>query len=201
MSQDDVLKGVLDGVQEGTDGNARVSVGDVVASLDDRGFGALCTVIGILASLPVVGGVPGVSVLCAALILLIAGQHVAGRDSLWIPKFLSRRSIEHETLDTSLEKMRPYVRRLDGLIKPRLDAVVGGRTERRLIALAMCVLALTMLPLALIPWGVFPPALAITAFGIGLTARDGLFALAGYALTALTVYVLYAFSDALAGML
>lgn len=196
------MKNVVDGLEnELDDGSSRISVDEVVTALNDRGFGVVCALIGTLAAIPVIGGLPGVTLLSAALVLLIAGQYVAGRRRLWIPSALGRLSLEWATFEKGLDAARPYARWVDGFISPRLDWLVGGDGERRVIAGAMCVLALTMFPLALIPWGVFPSALAIAAFGIAITGRDGLFALAGYALTAIAVYVLYAFSGAIAGLL
>lgn len=200
-SHHDVLNKVLNEVEDGTSGNGRVSVGDMVTALNDRGFGAVCALIGILAAMPIIGGLPGASLFAAALVLLIAGQQVVGRHRLWLPSFLSKRAIDRDTFKSGVEKAKHYVGWADKLIHPRLGWLVNGRTERRLIAAAMCILALTMIPLALVPWGVFPPALAIAAFGIAILGRDGLFAAAGYALTAVTVYVLYAFSGLIAGWL
>lgn len=200
-NQKDVLVDVLDGVEDGLDGDGkRLTVGEVVASLNDRGFGALCAVIGALAAMPVIGAVPGVSIGSALLILLIAGQQVVGQRSLWIPKSLAKRSFERATLEKGLDAVRPYAQWIDTVIKPRLTWFVGGDTERRLMATAIAVLALVMIPLALIPWGVFPPALAITAFGIAITGRDGVFALIGYVFVAVTAYMLYAFSGAITSM-
>lgn len=194
QTSEHVLVDVLDDVQDGMDGGEkRVSVAEIVASLNDRGFGALCAFIGALAATPLIGALPGVSIGSAVLVLLIAGQHVAGRRSPWIPSTLAKRSFERATVDKSVDKVRPYAKWLDGLIRPRLGWFIDGDTKRRLIGLAMCVLALIMFPLALIPWGVLPPALAIAAFGIAIMGRDGLFALVGYALVAVTLYVLYAF--------
>lgn len=201
--QQEVLASVLEDVRDGLDGKngKRVSVGEIVSTLNDRGFGALCAVIGLLAATPVIGALPGASIGSDILVLLIAGQHVLGRNHLWIPSYLSKRSFERKTFENSLDTVRPYARRVDTVVKPRLRWFIGGSTERRLVAVAICILALTMLPLALIPWGVLPPALAITAFRIAITGRDGLFALLGYCLVALTVYVLYAFSGAIASIL
>jgi len=55
----------------------------------------------------------------------------------------------------------------------------------------MCLLALTMIPLALVPWGVLPPALGIVLFGVAMIGRDGVFAIAGYVLSAVTLGVMF----------
>jgi hypothetical protein len=202
MHQDDeVMQHVVEGLETDLDdGSSRISVDEVVTALNDRGFGVLCALIGALAAIPIIGGLPGVTLLTAILTLLIAGQYVAGRRKLWIPSALGRLSIEWTRFEKGLTAVRPYLQRVDRLIEPRLGWLVRGDRERRLIAGTMCVLALTMFPLAVIPWGVFPSALAITAFGIAITGRDGAFALAGYALTVVALGVLYAFSGAIASM-
>jgi hypothetical protein len=195
----DVVDGVESGIEE-SDG-ARVTIGQLVTSLNDRGFGVLCAIIGALAATPVIGGLPGVSVGTGLLVLLVAGQYVFGRNSPWIPSLLGRRSFDRDSVEAGLRKVRPYARWIDKLVEPRLTWLVAGDRERRVIATAMCLLALTMFPLALVPWGVFPAALAITAFGIAITGRDGVFALLGYALLAVTAYLIYAFSNVVVSFL
>ena len=63
------------------------------------------------------------------------------------------------------------------------------------MAIVTCatILALSFLPLSFVPWGVGAPALAITAFGLALLGKDGLFALFGYIFVAATLYVALVF--------
>jgi hypothetical protein len=199
---DDVMQHVVEGLENDLDdGASRISVDEVVTALNDRGFGVLCALIGALAAIPIIGGLPGVTLLTAVLVLLVAGQYLAGRRKLWMPSALGRLSVEWSRFEKGLAAVRPYAERIDRLIEPRLDWLVRGDGERRLIAGVICLLALTMFPLALVPWGVFPSALAITAFGIAITGRDGAFALAGYVLTAVAIGVLYAFWGVISSML
>ncbi|MEL6299569.1 MAG: exopolysaccharide biosynthesis protein [Pseudomonadota bacterium] len=185
-----VLTDVMDRLLEKADGS-QISVDDVLDAFSDLSFGMLCTMIGLIAALPIVGAIPGVSIITGTLILLVAGQYLIGRDTPWIPQTLRDRSIDDEKLESGIETARPYAEWMDGWIKPRIEILTDGPVQRRLIALAMCLLALMMIPLALIPWGVQAPATAIVVLGVALIGRDGVFAAIGYALAALSVWVMF----------
>jgi hypothetical protein len=186
---DDVLGDVFDRVEENIDGD-KVSVGTILSSFEDRSFGALLTVVGAVAALPVVGAIPGVSIVTGTLAVLIAGQFLFGRDNPWIPATLRDRAVSADTLKKAISESRSVVGWIDSVVKPRLTWLIKGDVATRLAALVVCQLAVAMMPLALVPWGVQPPATAILLFGIALLGRDGLFALLAYILAATTIVVL-----------
>jgi hypothetical protein len=94
--------------------------------------------------------------------------------------------------------LRPYAEWVDAYIKPRFNWLIQGALQRRIVAVLMCLLALTMFPLALVPFGVQPPATAIVLFGVALLGRDGLFAAVGYAFVALTIWIVWTYRETLA---
>lgn len=187
-----VLADVLDRLKDKTDGD-NVSVGDVMDAFEDRSFGAVVTVIGLVAAMPVIGAIPGMSILTGLLILLIVGQYLIGRDHPWIPSTLEARSIERDKLLSGVKKVRPYAKWVDGYVYPRLEWLVRGSAQRYIIAAIIGFLALTMYPLAFVPWGVQAPATAIVLFGVAMMGRDGVFAAVGYALTAVTLVIMIYF--------
>ncbi|MBU2580358.1 MAG: exopolysaccharide biosynthesis protein [Alphaproteobacteria bacterium] len=195
-----ILADVVDQLSSNTSGD-QVSVGDVLDAFEDRSIGALCAIIGVIAATPLVGAIPGVSILTGMLVILIASQYVAGRDSPWIPAFLRARSIARDTLKEGMKQIRPYAVWVDQYIKPRVSWIIAGRVQRRVAAVAMCLLALTMFPLALVPWGVQAPATAIVMLGVAMIGRDGLFALIGYVLSVLTIFVMIYFWDSVSAFL
>lgn len=184
------LTRLLDDLVDRTEGD-QVSVGDVMEAFDDRGFGALITIVGAIAAAPLVGGIPGMSIITGSLITLIAIQFVFGRCTPWVPGFLRGRSIGRETLVKGMRRARPYGAWLDSWVHKRLRWLIRGVIQRRLTAIVVILLALTMIPLALVPWGVQPPATAIVCFGLALLGRDGLVALLGHLLAVGTVVTLY----------
>jgi len=97
-----VLAEVIDQLKNDTSGD-QVSIGDILAAFNDRSFGAVCTVIGVIAVTPVVGAIPGMSIITAMLVLLVAGQYLAGRGTPWTPMFLANRSIAREKVQKAAE--------------------------------------------------------------------------------------------------
>jgi hypothetical protein len=152
------LRTVLDDLQR-TGHDGAVSVGDVLDAFEQRSLGVLLTVFGLLAALPVVGGIPGMSILTGTLILLAAGQSLLGGGGLWMPDSVRRRQISREKFDRGIEKARSWTGWVDRLLKPRLLALAAGRTGRWLIVVAAALLAVSFYPLAFVPYGVTAPAL------------------------------------------
>ncbi len=180
------LENLMDGI-EGS-GDDQVSVEDVLATFEHRSVGALVSVFALLAALPIVGGIPGMSIGTATLILLILGQSlIHRRGGIWIPGVIARRKIKKETIENGVEKARPYVRRVDRWMHPRLEPLTCGRPQRLAMVVAMVVMTLTFYPLAFIPWGVTAPALGVLALGLAMLTGDGYLALFGYAMIAATV--------------
>ena len=128
--------------------------------------------------------------LIATLILVAVGQTFVGGNSLWMPGWIRRRELGRGRFDKGIEKARPWVGRLDRLLKPRLTALVAGQRQRWIVSVAAAILAFTFYPLAFVPFGVNAPALGVLMLGLGLMACDGLLVLLGYAFSVLTAYVL-----------
>lgn len=191
-SDDTPMSHVLDELER-TGHESAVSVGDVTDAFQHRSLGVLLTVFSLIAALPVIGGIPGMSILTGTLILIAVGQSFAGDGSLWLPKGLRRREMDRGKFKQGLEKARPWLRWIDRLIKPRLTGLSSGRLNRWIISAVAALMTVTFYPLAFVPWGVTAPALGVLALGLGLMGCDGLFVLVGYAFVAATGYTLYAF--------
>lgn len=179
------LAGLFDDVLANVEGSS-ISFGEAVATFREQAYGPLLLVPSLLALVPVIGAIPGVSVLTATLIVLIAGQMLVGRSTPWLPGRLRNVSLSREQLERAVSIMRPYLEALDRWTRPRL-LFLSEPPVYLLIPVVCILLALMMYPLAVVPWGVTPPALALTILSIGLTLRDGYVLGAGYAVTALSV--------------
>ena len=180
------LGDILDRLGEAS-GKDAVSVNDVLAAFEDRSSGVLVTMLGLVAALPVIGAVPGISMLTGALILIVLVHSAWGGGRLHVPGRIGRLEVERTRFEKGLDKGRAITNRIDRVLKPRLTALVETTGARLLIKLAIAALALTMFPLAVVPWGVTAPAFGIVAFGLALIARDGAMAVAGYLLCAVTL--------------
>ena len=165
----------------------KISLGDIVETFENRGFGPLLVVPALVALLPT-GAIPGVPTTCGIFIILISLQLLAGRSNPWLPKWLRNLSISRKKLESGIEKVRPWSDRLDHSLKPRLSFLTG-ETMTRVIAGLVSVLAILIAPLELVPMAAAVPALAILLFGISLVSHDGLIALLGLIATGLVAWL------------
>lgn len=186
------LSEVLDRLGEAGD-DGRVRANDVLDIFSDRSLGVLLGLFGLIAGLPMVGAIPGMSILTGTLVLLAIARATFGRGALHLPGKLGGKTMDRGKFQRALEKSRPFVEKVDRVLTRRLVFLTEGRLQRTAISLAAALLAVSMYPLALVPWGVQAPAAGIVAFGLALMARDGLFALLGYAMVAVTLYLVLTF--------
>lgn len=158
----------------------KVSLADMRDAVGQRGYGPFLFVPAILEVSPV-GGIPGVPTLLGLIVAIFALQMLMGRKHFWIPGFLGRRSVKSEKLRKAIDKMRPVLRFLDKVIRPRLTWITKKPFLQ--ITAAICVLCAAMAPpLELVPFASSLPFGAIALFGLGLTAHDGVVVVLGMAL-------------------
>ena len=150
----------------------QVQFRDVLSTVGRRAYGPLLLVVGLFAISPATV-VPGMTWLSAALVLVIALQLAVGKPTPWLPRGALDATISRALLVKAVNGFRPWARRIDGLLKPRLRFLTM-QPFVNLIALLCVAAALITFPLGLIPFAPLAPGLAIVLFGLGMTARDGL---------------------------
>ena len=185
------LEDVIDRIESIGDGDEQVSVADIQEVIGRRSFGPLLLVLGLIVLSPV-GGIPGVPTAFGLVVLLVAGQLLAGCDSFWLPTFITKRSIKAGRLSGAMDKVRPVARWIDHLLRPRLRFLMNG-PARYCVAVSCLVLACLLPALELVPFGAAAPALAVTAFALAMVAEDGILALLGYIATGVSVYLIGTF--------
>jgi hypothetical protein len=173
----DSLTGIFDTLLDHTDGQ-KVSIDSLLSALDNRSYGPLLLLPSLLALGPT-GAIPGMSIAMGSVIILIAVQMLFKHGQPWLPDRILSFEFERERLESAVEKSRPYVERLQRLIRPRLTELTT-RPWSYAIPVFSILFALTMFPLAVVPFGVALPAAAMTLLSIGMTMKDGYFVLAGY---------------------
>ena len=154
----------------------KVSFGQMLDALGERGFGLLLMLFAIPNLLPF-PGVPGVSFVTGMAILFISVQLILAKDEPAFPDWVSRKSFSRAQLSKFIVKTNPLLRWLEKPIKPRLSPMVVGAGER-MIGVVGVVHALTLaLP---IPMGNLPQAVALILLALALMELDGLMAILGY---------------------
>ena len=176
------LSDLLDHFVEATDGQEKVTVGDLMDSLSSRSHGPMLLFPAILAVSPI-GMIPGMSVVTGTLIVLIAGQMMFFSSRPWIPKRIAEFEFTRAKLKSGSKKTKRWIKWLEKAIFCRLEFLTTGLAIYP-VAIICIILAISFYPLAFVPFGVFIPGCAIVMLALGLTARDGLLILLGYIVTA-----------------
>ncbi len=172
------------------DGHDRVSVAELMASIGGRSFGPLLLVPSLIAVSPV-GAIPGLPAVTSVVIVLVAAQILLGLSHFWIPGWLARRAIAAHKLERGLNAFRPVAHFVDHLLRPRLLWLTRGPFFYAIAALCLLIGIATPV-LELIPLGGIPPNAAVVAFSLAITARDGLWALAAFAFTGGSLWLMLA---------
>ncbi len=183
------LTQIVDRLQQTLQEEDEANIEVVFEALDGRVFGPILAFLGLLVVIPV-GAIPGVPAVIGVTAFLISVQKVFGKKYPWIPRKIREKSVEREKLNQSLDKLKPWFKWVDKLLKPRLKFLIEGKMQY-VIAIAVVLLAVAMPPLGLIPFAAMIPAAGIFFFGLSITANDGLLALVGLTIfVGLTVFLI-----------
>ncbi|MEJ8573120.1 exopolysaccharide biosynthesis protein [Microbaculum marinum] len=181
QSQPHNLEEVVERIDDAGNGTDRVSVADMIEALGKRSFGPLMLVPALIVFSPV-GGIPGLPTVMAVIIALVAGQLLAGRKSVWLPRFLLSRSFGQTRLAQVSHFTMKGASYVDAVVGPRLTFLTDPPLDR-LIAAFVIALCLVMPAMELIPFANSTTGAAISVFALAIVARDGLLALVAIAIT------------------
>lgn len=156
----------------------RVTIAQILDALDARAFGLATLIFAIPSVIPMPPGVPTV---VGIALLIVSIQMVAGRQELWLPKFLSKRGFSRAALISGFEKIKPQLEFVEKVARPRLLFLTGKAATVMIGVVILLMAVILILPLP--PGGNFPPALACAVLGMGLVERDGLIVLLGLVVT------------------
>lgn len=159
---------------------ARISLGDIMRLLGERGYGLLMIVLALL------GLVPGVSSIAAIPLTLVAAQLAIGLPRPWLPRFMAERSLSRADFANAVGRVAPSLARTERLLRPRLAVLTGPIGERLLGVMSLALALLLIIPI-LVNW---PLVVPIVLISLALLERDGVFAMAGLAAGAVVLAVI-----------
>ena len=153
------------------------TIADVRDALADRSFATLLFLFAAINCLPLP---PGSSAFLGLPPLIISAQMIVGQSKVWLPDFILRRPISSARFRQIVEKLTPWLRYTERLVRPRywpfpiviIDRVIG-----------VIAFILSILLVAPIPLGNWLPAFAMAMFGLALSERDGIVFAAAVATT------------------
>jgi hypothetical protein len=154
----------------------RLSFGDVLDSLGERSFGVLLLILALVNCIPMP---PGGSTVFGGTMMLVGLQLLVGLREPWFPGFIRRRAIPRAAFRAGVDRVVPYLQRIERWTRPRASWLTTGIGER-LAALFVVILSFVVsMPIPIV--GNIPPSIAISIIAMGLIERDGLHYLGGVA--------------------
>ncbi len=156
-----------------------VSAGAIVAGLEGRGLGLVM----VLFALPN-AVIPGISFILGAPVLLLALQLARGRQDIWLPRFMERRTLSPALFQRIAARTAGFLVWVERYTRRRWGWLVSGSRKRVLGFFIAVVAAFLMMP---VPFGNALPALGIALMAVGLIEEDGVAAAVGLLLGLLGV--------------
>jgi hypothetical protein len=153
----------------------RVRVRDITESLGQRSFGFILLIFTLPNSLPIMG-IPGVSTITGLPMLFVAVQMALGHERVYLPRWIADSSLATADFKALINKVVPWLKRIERLMKPRILFLTQGNAERWLGAFCAILAFLLALP---IPLGNLMPALGVLFIALGLIESDGVCVLTG----------------------
>lgn len=182
------LNELLDRIDEAAEESEEVSMETVMEAVGRRSFAPLLLLVGMVAIAPGIGDIPGVATLLGIFVLTVSVQLLFGRKEFWLPKWILNRKAKREKLKKMAKSkwLRKPAKWIDSAVTERLEFFTGpGATYA--VAVACTVLALTLPFTEVVPFSTMAVSFGLVAFGVSLIAHDGLMALAGYVISAVTI--------------
>lgn len=153
----------------------RIAIGDVVDQVGQRGHAALIMVPALVLISPL-SGIPGMSVLMGALIVLCASQMMLGLSRVWLPGRVRRLTISRDRFDKAAPFLTRMARAIDSSARPRLQGLVSWPMQR-LAAGSATLLGLVLPVFEFIPFSSSVVGLYLATMMAGFLTRDGLIVL------------------------
>jgi hypothetical protein len=141
-----------------------VSLGWLMDHLQKRAFGLLLLILSIL------GLAPGVATVIGLVIAIPAIELMLGRKTPALPQFLTKRSIATDKFAAAVNRMIPFFRYMEVIVRPRFP--LPFRVTNELVGLLVFLLAITLF--APFPFNIIP-TLVIMLIAFSYLQEDGVF--------------------------
>lgn len=158
---------LLDGFVAG-DPDEVLRIGDLLKDFGPAAFGMLLF-IGVLPAFIPVPGVGGA--IGGPMVILVGVQLLLGMRKVWLPAFLAKRGPHRSAMIRFRQRMAPWLRRLEKLVRPRMAGFLDNRVALSFTGLLLVLLGILLaLPIPLTNY-VF--GFLLLLFALALLERDG----------------------------
>ncbi len=168
-SLSDVLQKLHDTLPRGQD----VSVGEIIESMEARGFGIFLIIFALPLCVPIPKP-PPIDTILGVPLMVIAWQMIRGYGRPRLPMKILERRLKADFLVEALRRGLPWLRKAEKMFKPRLDYLFSEKSIR-LFGIMTMVLALSVL--VPVPTSNTFPSICVVVMAVGLSERDYLAAI------------------------
>jgi hypothetical protein len=172
----DSIRAILAKAHEGDE----VTVDSCISALGDNSIPLALLLFTLLSSLPLFS-IPGFTTVTGIPIILLGGQLLFAREHIWLPKRIRQHHLTSPRLWLWLNKILPYMDKIEHHLKPRMLGLSKAPMRRFLGFIFVIIGILLALP---IPFINFPAGFSMFILAVGLVERDGLVIAAGLAIIA-----------------
>lgn len=150
----------------------RLSIGDMLAAMQDRASAALLFIFAFPNILPTP---PGVATILGLPIIFLSAQMALGRPP-HLPRLIADRSMATVQARQLVARALPHLHRAESLLRHRWPLLTAPLAERLLGVICLALAILLSLP---VPLGNLLPSLSVCILALAIMERDGLWVLAG----------------------
>lgn len=167
-----------------TDDN--IKIGILLKSIDTGGFALMILIFGLLLVIPTPPPIPTIA---GIIIMFFSFQMSIGLQEVWLPKFITEKSIQRKTLAIIVEKSSIYLYKLERFTRRRLTFINSIVAERIIGIIIFFLAAITLTPII---FANSVPGTAIILISFGLLNKDGLIVIIGFIVGLFSIFVVWA---------
>lgn len=176
MSHSLPVTALLAQLAEKANNQQKLTIGEVMDFLQDRGFALLLAMF----SLPMMFPLPyppGFSSLISIPLFFFSLQMAMGRKTPWLPEKWLQKSLPATAIVSVIKSANPWLLKLEKYLTPRRERFADERAERAIGAFSLILTGCIMLPLSVLSNTI--PGAGIAIMSLGLLERDGTVVLFG----------------------
>ncbi|MCP4804827.1 MAG: exopolysaccharide biosynthesis protein [Proteobacteria bacterium] len=159
------------------------TMGALVDTVGDRGFGLLLLILALPAALPIPA--PGYATPFGLMMIGLGWQLAMGRETPWFPENVRKRTLSFKGISFSVRNGKWPLKAVEVLVRPRLSGLARNRTFLRLVAVTIMLMAASMsIPLPLTNTA---PSFVIFILAAGILEEDGLLLIFGMLLAPIAI--------------
>jgi hypothetical protein len=145
----------------------------ILGQLHERAFGLFLLVLALPCCIPFLYGIPQI---VALPLMFVSAQVLIGRQTPWLPRRLSARTVSSAGLQSLARRAGPWLRRIEAVSRPRQAQLTRAPLDR-IVGLALVIFSASILvPL---PGTNTVPGIAVVLVAMGLLQRDGFLVMFG----------------------